>query len=213
MRHKIFAFLSIATAALIVASAVPPRYAQADAICAVTSTPPPASIFGLTLPLCVKLAPGPGPTGPGGVPLVQPTNVPTLNAAVFGTGTAGVPATGVLTVQGIPFGYGLIVQIGGSTYTSLNSASPVTCTSIEVSSTGMLAEIINTGAAQVAFLQVYDEGVSPTCAAADVIYGDGATLVLGPGQITTFGIPLFRGLAYKITGGVLGANVLITRNG
>jgi hypothetical protein len=117
-----------------------------------------------------------------------------------------------VTVQGVAFGYGLIVQIGGSTYTSITSASPTTCTGIETNSNGMIAEIINTGAAQTVFLTVYDEGVSPTCAAADIIYGDGTTLTLGAGQIVTFGVPLKAGLAYKLSGAV-GANVLITRNG
>jgi hypothetical protein len=131
---------------------------------------------------------------------------------ISGSGTAGAPASGIVTVQGILQGQGLIVQIGGSTKTILTSSSPTACTSIEASTNGMLAEIINTGAAQLVAIQMYDEGVSPTCSNADLIYGNGSTLVLGAGQIITFGIPITSGIAYKLSG-ALGANVVITRNG
>ena len=130
-----------------------PGYVSADALCYQNAAPTPIPTAGsITLGICDAAGhllttssggptPIPFPTSTSGVPLVQPTNVPTLNALVSGTGTAGTPATGVVTVQGVPFGYGLIVQIGGSTYTSITSASPTTCTGIETNANGMLAEI------------------------------------------------------------------------
>ena len=208
--------LSIVLALALFASyanfAYSPSPARADAICTnfVVPTPFPIPTGGATNPICIN---GVLQTSGGATPVPLPTSTTSPGALlVTGTGSAGTPAPGVVTVQGIPFGYGLIVQIGGSTYTSITSASPTTCTSVEVNTTGMLAEIINTGAAQVVFLTIYDEGTSPTCAAADVIYGDGTTLTLGAGQVVTFGIPVKHGLAYKLSGAV-GANVLITRNG
>lgn len=50
------------------------------------------------------------------------------------------------------------------------------------------------------FLQLYDEAGSPTCAAADLIYGDGSTIVLGPGQVIILYGGVKNGVAYKLSG-------------
>jgi hypothetical protein len=192
--------------------------ANADTTCYQNAVPTPLPTTGAyTLPVCIGGVLQTTGGGGGATPIPYPTGTGGV-LQVTGTGSAGAsnipasPAPGVLTVQGILFGQGLIVQIGGSTKSILTSSSPTACTSLEVNTGGMLAEIINTGAAQTVFLQVYDEGTTPTCASADAIWGDGTTLTLGPGQVVTFGIPLAHGLSYKLSG-ALGANVVITRNG
>ncbi len=220
MRNRLlalFSFALFASCASFIHSAAP---VSADSVCYTSGnpTPMPAGQSGLTYPACIGGVLQTSGTG-GSTPAPYPTSTTSPGVLlVTGTGTAGAsnvpasPAPGVLTVQGILFGQGLIVQIGGSTKSILTASSPTACTSLEVNTGGMLAEIINTGAAQTVFLQVYDEGTTPTCASADDIWGDGTSLTLGPGQVVTFGIPLAHGLAYKLSG-ALGANVVITRNG
>lgn len=99
---------------------------------------------------------------------------------------------------------------GGTTSkTILTSSSATACTSIVAGASHTAVAIINTGAAQSVYLQLYDEGASPACVATDDIYGNGTTLALGIGQVVTLNIPLTSGLAYKLSG-ALGANVVVT---
>ena len=212
MRHSRIALIALLS--LSCACFAHPSYVRADAACYQNAVPTPLPTTGAaTLPVCIGGVLQ--TTGGGGGPAANVTIVSPIPLPVTGpsTATAGFPAPNPVTIQGILMGQGLIVQIGGSLYDILTSASPQTCTSVEVNSTsGMLAEIINSGSPQTVFLQVYDEGAAPTCSAADNFYGDGTTLTLAAGQIVTFGFPLKHGLAYKITGGALGANVTFTYN-
>lgn len=100
------------------------------------------------------------------------------------------------------------VFAGGSLHSTLTSSSTQTCTSIEVNPQGYLHKLIDaSGAGQSATLTVYDEGASPTCAAADAIY----TVVLLTGQAITLDIPLAHGLAYKLSAAAV-SNIVITRD-
>lgn len=113
----------------------------------------------------------------------------------------------------------LLVANGGAFKTILTSSSGTSCTSLEAtasnSAVGRVVSLINTGAAMTVFLQLYDEGSSPTCAAADLIWGDGSAVVLGAAGTATgtavLNIPLTAGLAYKLSG-ALTSNLVITRN-
>lgn len=75
MRNR--SLLIVAALAAFAALCHVPKYASADAVCAVTATPPPAGPYGITIPKCGMIAPGPGPTSASGIPLVQPTGLPT----------------------------------------------------------------------------------------------------------------------------------------
>lgn len=98
----------------------------------------------------------------------------------------------------------------GRASNTLTSSSPTACTSLQTTA-GALVLIHNTGPATTVFFTLYDEGTSPTCAAADLIEGDGTTVTYGTGQILTFPIPLVNGLAYKLSG-TLTSNLVIVRN-
>ena len=103
-----------------------------------------------------------------------------------------------------------VASTGGGAKTVLTSSSPTACTSLSATA-GTLVSIINTGAATTVFFALYDEAASPTCAAADLIYGDGTTLTLLAGQVITLGIPLANGLSYQISGALSG-NLIVVRN-
>ncbi len=202
-------------------------------------SPAPTLTGQATSPICINgilqtsgsggSTPIPCATQATGVCYVAPTALPTINSLNFqGTSpwVVNTPApfngvvSGTVTANAgtgfptpIPYttagGSILLSNVGGSLKTILTSASATACTNLEISTTGILAEVINTGAAQSVFLTIYDEGTSPTCAAGDIIYGDGSTLTIGAGQVITFGIPLGAGLSYKLSG-ALTANVVIT---
>jgi len=121
---------------------------------------------------------------------------------VNGTGTAGTPNAGVVTVQGISGGTSIGVTTTPLTASRslLTSASATSCTSLEVATTNSavigLTNAANVG--QTAVLDLYDEGASPTCTAADHIY----SIQLGASQIITFangGLGLTNGLAYTLS--------------
>jgi hypothetical protein len=185
-----------------------------------TGFPTPLALQPVSLPTSFQTAfPTPIPFPTLGVTVI---NTPTVNQ---GTSpwvvTTSPPFSGSVTqgtspwVVNTPAPYAtaggslLFANTGGAVKTILTAASATACTNLEVSTVGILAEIINTGAAQTVFLTMYDEGTTPTCAAGDLIYGDGTTLTLGAGQIITFGVPLSAGLSYKLSG-ALTANVVIT---
>lgn len=142
----------------------------------------------------------------------QPVNVNTSGQlqVVFPSAQAVTQSAGPWTISGT-------VQPGNTQNTTpwlttdsaktllrLNSSSATACTSISTTAT-QLVTIINAGAATTVFPIIYDEGGSPTCAASDTIYGDGATIVLGAGQILTFKLHLSNGLAYKLSGSLTGS--------
>lgn len=100
--------------------------------------------------------------------------------------------------------------VGGTAKSFITSTSAQTCTSLEVNATGygrLVALFDASGSGQTATITLYDEGASPTCAAADAIY---AAQVL-TAQVITLGIPLTAGLAYKLSGAAV-SNLVITRN-
>lgn len=103
----------------------------------------------------------------------------------------------------------LSVQIVPFNYYKLTSVSPTACTSVFTGTSNGLA-FTNTGPNMVVFFQFYDEGAAPTCAAADVIYGDNTTTNLSQGQIVKLPIPTKLGLAYKLSG-ALSSNFEITQ--
>ena len=105
------------------------------------------------------------------------------------------------------------VLADATAYTRITSASATACSSIEINGagSGRLVSITNTGAAQSVYLTIYDEGSSPTCAAGDLLYGDGSTITLGAGQVVTLNIPVTAGIAYKLSAASTGA-ILIARN-
>ena len=113
-----------------------------------------------------------------------------------------------VSIAPLPAPTGLVPRSGAKTV--LTSSSPTACTSLSATA-GTLVSIINTGAATTVFFALYDEAASPTCAAADLIYGDGTTLTLLAGQVITLGIPLANGLSYQISGALSG-NLIVVRN-
>ena len=81
----------------------------------------------------------------------------------------------------------------------LGSASATACTSLStIASPAVVLD--NVGPATTVFPEFYDEGASPTCATADLIFGDGATITLGPAAIITLYQGVRKGLAYKLSG-------------
>ena len=99
---------------------------------------------------------------------------------------------------------------GGATRVILTSGSPIVCTVLSTVP-GKLVRIINTGPAIAVFVQFFDEAL-PTCSQPNAVYGDGATLTLGAGQIITLEVPLNTGLSYKISGALSAtSNLVITR--
>ncbi len=97
--------------------------------------------------------------------------------------------------------------------TVLTPSSPTGCTNIETGP-GFIVALINTGPALTVNPQFYDEGLSPTCNPADLIYGDGTQLTqIQAGQIILLSLPTTVGIAYKISGGALPStnNLVITR--
>jgi hypothetical protein len=72
-----------------------------------------------------------------------------------------------------------------------------------------LVVISNTGPATSVFVQLYDEGSSPTCSGSDVIFGDGSTITIGDAQTIVLWAGVNNGLAYKITGGSLSNNLVL----
>lgn len=101
-------------------------------------------------------------------------------------------------------------QVSGTTSGNssiLTSASATACTSVTTSGAPSIV-LDNTGAQMTVFLQLYDEGATPTCAASDLIYGDGTSIVLGPGQVVVLYQGVKNGLAYKLSG-ALTSNLVI----
>lgn len=89
----------------------------------------------------------------------------------------------------------------------LTSASATACTSLSTSSSPAIV-LDNVGPATSIFPEIYDEGASPTCSAADLIFGDGSTITLGPAQIITLYQGVRKGVAVKLSG-ALTTNLVI----
>lgn len=104
----------------------------------------------------------------------------------------------------------LIANDQGQTTTKLTSASATSCTNL-INGATFLYGMWNVGPVMTVFMTLYNEGTSPLCAAADVIWGDNATLVLGPGQFWSFGKGAYMsaGLSYKLSG-ALTSNLYFT---
>lgn len=128
--------------------------------------------------------------------------VSTANVTVTAANVTVVNTPGV-TIQNTP---NVNAQISKSS-AILTSSSATACTSISTTAKELVS-ITNTGAAMAVFPQFYDEGAAPTCADADLIWGDGTTLALGAGQTIFFPTALTNGLAYKLSG-ALSANFVL----
>lgn len=115
----------------------------------------------------------------------------------------------VTAAQGAPGTTAWIVS-NGRAKSVLTSASATGCTSLQTTA-GYLVSIVNSGPATSVFLTLYDEAATPSCVAADLIYGDGTSITIGAGQVITFPVPLTNGLAYKLSG-ALTSNLVIVRN-
>lgn len=105
------------------------------------------------------------------------------------------------------------VAPGGSARNILTSGSATACTNLEAVSSnkiGHLVAVINSGPATVVFPQFYDDA-GATCASSTLLYGDGATITIGAGQVVTLNIPVTSGIAYKLSG-ALTNNLIITRD-
>jgi hypothetical protein len=91
----------------------------------------------------------------------------------------------------------------------LISSSATTCTNLSTTVTHLVS-IVNVGTATVVFPQFYNDA-GTTCATTTQLYGDGATVVLGAGQILTFKMRLpSAGLAYKLSSALTsGQQILI----
>jgi hypothetical protein len=93
----------------------------------------------------------------------------------------------------------LEVSQGGTHLFRLSSTSATACTNL-ASGTGRVVKIWNTGPATTVYPQFYDEA-SNSCAAADLIWGDGASMVIPSGlSILSFDAPLTSGLTYRLSG-------------
>lgn len=81
---------------------------------------------------------------------------------------------------------------------TLTSASPTTCTSVTASPT-LNVVFINSGAAQTnQYPQFYNEGATPSCSAADLVLGDGSSLLFFAGQVQPVFGAFPNGIAYKL---------------
>ena len=144
----------------------------------------------------------------------------TFNGTTYDRLRSSAPGTsittsGVLGIQGVTGGVAVPVTTTPTTATRtlLTSASATSCTSLEVAGTNSavigLTNAANVG--QTYVLDLYDEGTSPTCAAADHIY----SIQLAASQIITFangGLGLTNGLAYTLSGVLTsGNNITIQR--
>lgn len=93
------------------------------------------------------------------------------------------------------------VRSDAASYFSITSSSATSCTSITASARSLLSIWNAAAAAQTVTVSIYDEGASPSCASADLIYSG----VLGGAQVITF--PPFEqtdnwvkhGLAYTLS--------------
>lgn len=143
----------------------------------------------------------------------------TFNGTTYDRVRSSAPGTsittaGVLGVQGVTGGVALNVSSTPSANLSsfLTSASATGCTSLEVNTTGQFLGMISAAnVGQTAVLTLFNEGTSPTCAAADQIY----SIQLGASQIITMpsgGIPLSAGLAYTLSVSLTsGQNITVLR--
>lgn len=106
------------------------------------------------------------------------------------------PASADVTYQAV---YGRI---------TLTSTSPTACTSLWTLPAHGL-QVVNASAIQTNTLNVYDEGASPTCAAADLVYSQilpaNAAVTLGTVGISGSSPVFFtKGLAYSLSGAATG---------
>jgi hypothetical protein len=128
---------------------------------------------------------------------------------------AGLPISaltpGILGVQGVGSGYPLPVLESPYLYlkTVLTSASPTACTSVEVSAVGEIISLVNSSSSGLLVtLNVYDEGASPTCANADLLY----SIQMAASQITTLNMPMTAGIAYSLSSALTaGGNITMVR--
>jgi hypothetical protein len=124
-----------------------------------------------------------------------------------GAGSSGYPNVGDkagganYTVQ--------LVNPGGYVYTRLTTASPTACTAIETNANGRFVNVTGAAAANAVTLSIFDEGASPTCAAADLIWS--GTIPISTSPMLPFNIPTTAGLAYSLSG-ALTSTIIITRN-
>lgn len=118
----------------------------------------------------------------------------------------------LLDVGGGPNGV-LIVSPGGLNSSRLTSTSPTACTSLATTAGGRLNQVWEAASTEAVTLTLYDEGATPTCAAADVI-ATIASLAVATADtgILKFNYPLTNGLAYKLSAALTGT-VIITRTG
>lgn len=98
---------------------------------------------------------------------------------------------------------------GGAVRTKL-SATLGTCTSIAIGAVRLARVFFASAAAQTGTLTVYDEGASPTCAAADVVYVSAAHAIATVPDDEQ--IPLSAGAAYAWTTAVMAGQVYATTN-
>lgn len=142
----------------------------------------------------------------GGFPLPVSGSV-----SVNGTGTAGTPNAGVVTIQGITGGTAINVTSTGSNplKTVLTSASATACTNIEVSTTGSVVELVNSSSSGLSVtLNLYDEGASPTCANADLMF----SVQMAASQVILLNVPVAAGISYSLSSALTaGGNITVTR--
>ncbi|MDB5093414.1 MAG: hypothetical protein JWO85_1515 [Candidatus Eremiobacteraeota bacterium] len=94
---------------------------------------------------------------------------------------------------------------------ALTSASATACTTIFTPGANQtsLKSIVNTGPAITIFPQFFDD--TACTVQANVLFGDFATLTIGPGQILTFNVPLSKALSYRLSGALSSTqNLIIT---
>ena len=87
---------------------------------------------------------------------------------------------------------------GGTHVFRITNTSPTACTNI-ASGKGRIVRIWNSGPATTIYPQFYDEA-SNSCAAADILWGDGASLVLPSGAtVLSLEAPLANGLTVRLS--------------
>jgi hypothetical protein len=90
-----------------------------------------------------------------------------------------------------------LLGTGATTTTVLTSASATSCTSITASAGSLYSINTASNLDTTVVLTIYNEGSSPTCAAADKLY----TNTFGPSQVQAWpaGLPFSSGLAYTLS--------------
>jgi hypothetical protein len=154
-----------------------------------------------------------GITGGVSVATSGTDNITQWGSAVLGAATAaGTSASGnILGIQGVTGGVPVNVTTTGSNplKTVLTSASATACTNIEISTTGSVVALVNSSSSGLSVtLNLYDEGASPTCANADLMF----SVQMAASQVILLNVPVAAGISYSLSSALTaGGNITVTR--